>query len=215
MVYTLIDHRNVAIKCSKLCSETTHLRLVVSLEFWTFYDIISMVSKSVDHGKLWSIFKSGLLIFLGKKSKISREFQGQICGKIGQFRRKKVKIGSTIGRFRAIFEGEKSKFEKNRRIFRGKFLGKSADFTGNFGWKLRQETISKKQLISLGFFWQIWLKSINFASIWPALVNFFVAGLIIILLFQQQFAREMSEMLKQLTLWLVPSFSQRSSKNAW
>ena len=36
------------------------------------------------------------------------------------------------------------------------------------------------------------------------------------LLFQQQFApREMREMLKQLTLWLVPSFSQRSSKNAW
>ena len=27
MVYTLIDHRNDAIKCSKLCSETTRLRL--------------------------------------------------------------------------------------------------------------------------------------------------------------------------------------------
>ena len=33
MVYTLIDHRNDAIKCSKLCSETTRLRLVVPLEF--------------------------------------------------------------------------------------------------------------------------------------------------------------------------------------
>ena len=43
MVYTLIDHRNDAIKCSKLCSETTRLRLVVPLEFSTFYDIISMV----------------------------------------------------------------------------------------------------------------------------------------------------------------------------
>ena len=32
-----------------------HLRLVVPLEFWTFYDVISMVCKSVDHGKLWSI----------------------------------------------------------------------------------------------------------------------------------------------------------------
>ena len=52
MDYTLIDHRNDAIKCSKLCSETTHLRLVVRLEF---YDVISMVYKSVDHEKLWSI----------------------------------------------------------------------------------------------------------------------------------------------------------------
>ena len=36
---------------------------------------------------------------------------------------------------------------------------------GNFGGKLRQETISKKQPISLDFFWQILLKSINFVSI--------------------------------------------------
>ena len=33
MVYTLIDHRNDAIKCSKLCIETTRLRVVVSFEF--------------------------------------------------------------------------------------------------------------------------------------------------------------------------------------
>ena len=38
MVYSLIDHRNDAIKFSKLCSETTRLRLVVPLEFSTFYD---------------------------------------------------------------------------------------------------------------------------------------------------------------------------------
>ena len=52
MVYTLIDHRNDAIKCSKLCSETTRQRLVVPLEFWTFYVVISMVHDSVGHGKL-------------------------------------------------------------------------------------------------------------------------------------------------------------------
>ena len=40
--------------------ETSHetknkcLRLVVPLEFGTFYDVISMVYKSVNHGKLWS-----------------------------------------------------------------------------------------------------------------------------------------------------------------
>ena len=39
----------------KLCSETTCLRLVVPLEFWTFYYVISMVYKSADHEKLWSI----------------------------------------------------------------------------------------------------------------------------------------------------------------
>ena len=33
MVYTLTDHRNDAIKCSKLCSETTRLQLVVPLQF--------------------------------------------------------------------------------------------------------------------------------------------------------------------------------------
>ena len=53
--YTLIDHRNDTIKFSKLCSETTRLRLVVPLEFWTFYDVTSVVYKSVDHRKLWSI----------------------------------------------------------------------------------------------------------------------------------------------------------------
>ena len=94
-----------------------------------------------------AVVETGLLIFREKKSKISRDFQGQI-------RRK-------IGRFRGILV-EKSQFSKD---FRGKFLEKSADFTGNFGGKLRQETISKKQPISLDFFWQISLKSINFASI--------------------------------------------------
>ena len=68
------------------------------------------------------MLKSGLLIFRGKKSKISRDFQRQIRGKIGQFRGifgKKVKIRGKIGRFRGIFAGEKSKFAE-----------KSADFAG-------------------------------------------------------------------------------------
>ena len=85
-----------------------------------------------------------------KNRPISRDFHG-----------KKVKIRGTIGRFHGILE-EKSQFSKD---FRGKFLEKSADFTGNFGGKLRQETISKKQPISLDFFWQISLKSINVPSI--------------------------------------------------
>ena len=53
------------------------------------------------------------------------------------------------------------------------FLEKSVDFTGNFGGKLRQETISKKEPILRDFFGQISLKSINLALIWPALCNVF------------------------------------------
>ena len=64
---------------------------------------------------------TGLLIFRGKKSKIARDFQGQICGKIGRFCR--------------IFAGKKSKFAENRPI--------SRDFRGR-KVKIRQ----KNQLIS-------------------------------------------------------------------
>ena len=83
-----------------------------------------------DMGKIVACaLSSGLLIIRGKKIKISRDFQGQIRRKIGHFRGKKVKIRGKIGQFRGIL-AEKIKF---RRIFRGKFLKKSANFTGNFG----------------------------------------------------------------------------------
>ena len=52
MVCTLLDHGNDAIKCSKLGSEITLLRLVVPLEFCTFYGVISMVYESADHEKV-------------------------------------------------------------------------------------------------------------------------------------------------------------------
>ena len=143
---------------------------------------------------------SGLLIFRGKKRKISRDFQGQIrrkigrfrgifagkksklaekladfvgfsrekvkiCGKIRRFRRRKVKICRKIDRFRGIL-AEKVKF---RRIFRGKFIEKSADFTG----KLRQETISKKQPISLGFFLANFAKNDQFCRYDQRCLTFF------------------------------------------
>ena len=57
---------------------------------------------------------SGLLIFRGEKSKISRDFQGQI-------RRK-------IGRFRGIL-AEKSQFSKD---FLGQILRKIGRFHGKF-----------------------------------------------------------------------------------
>ena len=66
-----------------------------------------------------NVLETGLLIFRGKKSKISRDFQGQIRGK--------------IGRFRGIFAGKKSKFAEQSADFTGeksKFAEKSADFAG-------------------------------------------------------------------------------------
>ena len=125
-----------------------------------------------------------LLIFRGKKSKISRDFQGQFRGKIGRFRgifagrkskfaeksadfwyfyRKKVKIRRKIGRFSGIF-AEKSQISKDfqRQILRkiGRFHRK---FRGGGNFAMKQSV--KKQPISLDFGEEISLKSINFASI--------------------------------------------------
>ena len=97
---------------------------------------------------------TGLLIFRGKKSKILRDFQGQIRGKINRFRgiwREKRQNSQKIGRFRGIL-AEKSQISKD---FQGQILRKIGR---NFRGELRQETISKKQPISLDFFWQISLK---------------------------------------------------------
>ena len=62
--------------------------------------------------------RPGLLIFRLKKSKISRDYQGQIRGK--------------IGRFRGIFAGKKSKFAEQSADFAGEksFAEKSADWAG-------------------------------------------------------------------------------------
>ena len=124
---------------------------------------------------------SRLLIFCRKKAKFSGIFGGKFSEKSADFAgfsweesQNSLKNQPISG----IFVGKKSKFAeksgdfggfsrkkvKFRRIFRGKFLEKSADFTGNFVGKLRHETISKKQLISLDFGGEISLKSINFAS---------------------------------------------------
>ena len=99
--------------------------------------------------------------FLGANSRknrsISWDFRGnkvKIRGKIGRFRGRKVKIRRQIGQFHGWYR-KKSKFRRKTRPISREILG----------GKLRQETISKKQPISLDFFWQISLKSINFVSI--------------------------------------------------
>ena len=140
--------------------------------------------------------EQGFWYFAGKKAKFRGIFRGKFAEKSADFAgfsREESQNSRKNRPISGIFAGKKSKFveksadfagfsRKNvkfRRIFRGKFLEKSADFTGNFGGKPRHETISKKQPISLDFGGEISLKSINFASIWPALFNVFLTGIII------------------------------------
>ena len=64
------------------------------------------------------VFFTGLLIFRGKKSKISRDFQGQIRGKIGQFR--------------GIF-AEKSQYSRKNRPILQNFRGRKVKFRRKTG----------------------------------------------------------------------------------
>ena len=111
-----------------------------------------------------NLLYSGLLIFREKKAKFCGIFRGKFAEKSADFAgfsREKSQNSQKNRPISRDFSG-KSQISKD---FRGKFLEKSADFMGNLGGKLCQETISKKQPISLDFVWQISLKSINFASI--------------------------------------------------
>ena len=81
-------------------------------------------------------FFTGLLIFRGKKSKISRDFQGQIRRQIGRFCRifagKKSKFTEKLADF-AGFSREKSQnSQKNQPILRD-FSGKKSNFEGFSG----------------------------------------------------------------------------------
>ena len=79
---------------------------------------------------------SGLLIFRGKKSKIFRDFQGQIRGKIGRFRRifagKKSKFVEKSADF-ARFSREKSQNSQKNRPISQDFSGKKSNFEGFSG----------------------------------------------------------------------------------
>ena len=98
--------------------------------------------------------------FRGFSGVNSREKKSKFAEKSANFAgflREKVKIRGKIGRFRGIL-AEKSQISKD-------FQGQIHRKFGRFHWKFRQETISKKQPISLFFGGQISLKTINFASI--------------------------------------------------
>ena len=120
----------------------------VSMMQWvSFHGEIICCGIKTSYPLIYSSFQNriaGLLIFRGKKATFRGIFRGKFAEKS------------------ADFAGTKSNF-----------AGTSADFAGTFGGKLRQETISEKQPISLDLFGKF--NRDNH------------------LLFQQQFAREMSE----------------------
>ena len=80
--------------------------------------------------------KTGLPIFRGKKGKISRDFRGQIRGKIGQsrgiFAGKKSKFVEKSADV-ARFSREKSQNSQKNRPISLDFSGKKAKFEGFSG----------------------------------------------------------------------------------
>ena len=94
----------------------------------------------------------------------------------------------------AGFSRKKSQNSQKKSADFADFSGKNSNFEGfsgaNYsenrpisreisGGNFAKKQSVKKQPISLDFFWQISLKSINFASVWPALFNVFLTGVII------------------------------------
>ena len=73
---------------------------------------------------------TGLLIFRGKKSKISRDFKGQIRGK--------------IGRFRGIFAGKKSKFTEQSADL-GRFSQEKSQ-NSQKNWPISRDFSGKKSI---------------------------------------------------------------------
>ena len=106
-------------------ANTTNVEFIVDLKVlfygWLIYSYCTKVDQATVRGVcrlvLWQHY-TGLLIFRGKKSKISRDFQGQICGKIGPFR--------------GIFAEKSQNSQKNRPISR-EFSGKKSNFEGFSG----------------------------------------------------------------------------------
>ena len=112
------------------------------LHFYPF--VLELLKMTVVYGSCLT----GLLIFRGKKSKISRDFRGQIRGKIGRFRR--------------IFAGKKSKFAENRPIPRD-FRGRKVKIRRKIGWF--HGILTEKSQISKDFHGQILRKIGRFRRI--------------------------------------------------
>ena len=103
------------------------------------------------HDCICSYNFSGLLIFREKKAKFRGIFRGKFAEKSADFMGFSREKRQNLLKNRLIlqdFNGKKSNFEG----FSGQILRKIGRFHGKFWGKLRQETISKKQPISMDFF---------------------------------------------------------------
>ena len=67
----------------------------------------------------YTVLTKGLLIFCGKKSKISRDFQGQIRGKIGRFSREKSQDSRHKRPISGDFRGREVKIREKLAHFAG------------------------------------------------------------------------------------------------
>ena len=134
---------------TNVISANQHFALTFSMQIFNSRDVVAS-PPSFSRSATWaprracSQARQGFWYFAGFSGANSRKNRPILR----DFRGRKIKIPRKIRQFRGIL-AEKSQISKD---FRGKFLKKSADFTGNFGGKLRQETISQKQLILWIFF---------------------------------------------------------------
>ena len=106
--------------------------MAVTLVYWACVFSFSGVFISLSSYTVSDLLllNPGLLIFRGKKSKISRDFQGQIRGK--------------IGRFRGIFAGKKSKFAEQSADF-GRFSREKSQ-NSQKNWPISRDFSGKKSI---------------------------------------------------------------------
>ena len=75
-VCTLTDNGYDVIKCSKLQVEQQVIASYFTVQFWTFYDVISIINKSTDNGKPYTIY------FLQQNSIVANYYScGLFCGR--------------------------------------------------------------------------------------------------------------------------------------
>ena len=129
-IICITDMYQVSISC--LMWKCGHHHIEITYCWQRTAQILQPVCKHCATGVLYS----GLLIFRGKKTKISRDFQGQIRGKIGRFRGifagKKSKFAEQSADFRRFSQEKSQNSQENRPISRD-FSGKESIFEGFSG----------------------------------------------------------------------------------
>ena len=163
-----------------------------------------LIFSSVSYLAMILALNQGFWYFAEKKAKFCEIFGGKFAEKLADFAGFSREESQNLQKTWPIsrdFSEKKSNFEGFSGALK-KLLEKSVDFMGNFGGKLRQETISKKQPISLDFLGANFAKIDQFCIDMTSVVNVFLTG-IIICSFNNSSLEKWAK-----ALWLVPSFSQ-------